>query len=83
MGPVWTRVNFIDGGLAVDDGLRVLGEEGKPIPGLYAAGLTGLGGVLLAGHGHHLGWVFTSGRFAGRHAAHAVVTDDLPEAETS
>ena len=36
--------------------------------------------VLLAGHGHHLGWVFTSGRFAGRHAAHAVVTDDLPEA---
>jgi len=80
MGPVWTRVNFIDGGLAVDDGLRVLGEDGNPIPGLYAAGLTGLGGVLLAGHGHHLGWVFTSGRFAGRHAAHAVVTDDLPEA---
>ncbi|MDH3702879.1 MAG: FAD-binding protein, partial [Alphaproteobacteria bacterium] len=80
MGPVWTRVNFIDGGLAVDDGLRVLGDDGNPIPGLYAAGLTGLGGVLLAGHGHHLGWVFTSGRFAGRHAAHAVVTEDLPEA---
>lgn len=78
MGPVSTRVNFIDGGLAVDDGFRVLGEDGLPVAGLYAAGLTGLGGVLLAGHGHHLGWVFTSGRFAGRHAAHSVVTGDVP-----
>ena len=82
MGPVSTRVNFIDGGLDVDDRLRVLGDHGQPIPGLYAAGLTGLGGVLLAGHGHHLGWVFTSGRFAGRHAAHSVVTEDIPESRT-
>lgn len=80
MGPVTTRLNFIDGGLAVDDKLRVLGEDGQPIAGLYAAGLTGLGGVLLAGHGHHLGWVFTSGRFAGRYAAYSVVTEDMPEA---
>jgi len=78
MGPVMTRVNFIDGGLAVDGILRVLGVDGTPIPGLYAAGLTGLGGALLAGHGHHLAWVFTSGRLAGRHAAHAVVTEDPP-----
>ncbi|MFT5176108.1 MAG: succinate dehydrogenase/fumarate reductase flavoprotein subunit [Gammaproteobacteria bacterium] len=82
MGPVWTRVNFIDGGLAVDDSFRVLGEDQQPISGLYAAGLTGLGGVLLEGHGHHLGWVFTSGRFAGRHAAHCVVTEDLEQSAT-
>lgn len=81
MGPVTTRVNFIDGGLAVDGDLRVLDANDRPIPGLYAAGLTGLGGALLAGHGHHLAWVFTSGRLAGRKAAHAVVTADLAEAE--
>ena len=80
MGPVRTRINFIDGGLAVDDELRVLGDDDQPIPGLYAAGLTGMDGVLLEGHGHHLGWLFISGRFAGRRAAHAVVTQDLPEA---
>jgi hypothetical protein len=42
------------------------------IPGLYAAGSNGQGGVLLEGHGHHLGWAFISGRIAGRNAAFAV-----------
>jgi hypothetical protein len=23
---------------------------------------------MLKGHGHHIGWAFTSGRIAGRHA---------------
>ena len=41
----------------------------QPIPGLYAAGSTGQGGLLLKGHGHHLGWAFASGRRAGRNAA--------------
>jgi hypothetical protein len=36
--------------------------------------------VLLEGHGHHLGWAFTSGRLAGRNAAHDAVSADLPEA---
>ena len=36
---------------------------------LFAAGAAGQGGVILAGHGHHLGWAFTSGRRAGRFAA--------------
>ena len=49
--------------------LQVLGTGDIPIPGLYAAGSTGQGGLLLEGHGHHLGWGFTSGRIAGRHAA--------------
>ncbi len=80
LGPVRYYINFTDGGIAVDDGFRVLGEGDRPVPGLYAAGLIGMGGVLLEGHGHHLGWAFTSGRLAGRRAAYASVSDDLPEA---
>jgi fumarate reductase flavoprotein subunit len=38
---------------------------------LFAAGSTGQGGLLLEGHGHHLGWAFISGRIAGRNAAQA------------
>ena len=47
----------------------VLRDDGAVIPGLYAAGSAGQGGLLLEGHGHHLGWAFISGRIAGRHAA--------------
>jgi len=36
---------------------------------LWAAGLAGQGGLILKGHGHHIGWAFTSGRIAGRQAA--------------
>jgi fumarate reductase flavoprotein subunit len=60
-----------EGGLAVDLEHRVLGPGDQPIPGLYAAGATGQGGLLLKGHGHHLAWAFTSGRRAGRIAAGA------------
>jgi FAD binding domain len=59
----------IVGGLRVNERLQVLSKAGEPIEGLYAAGSVGQGGVLLEGHGHHLGWAFTSGRLAGRHAA--------------
>ena len=45
------------------------GEDGTPIPGLFAGGSVGQGGLLLEGHGHHLGWAFVSGRIAGRNAA--------------
>jgi succinate dehydrogenase/fumarate reductase flavoprotein subunit len=69
LGPVKNYINYTDGGLAVDTQLRVLNAADRPIPGLYAAGSTGQGGLLLKGHGHHLGWAFTSGRIAGRNAA--------------
>ncbi len=69
LGPVKSYVVFTDGGLKVTERLEVLrGGEG-PIPGLYAAGSAGQGGLLLEGHGHHLGWAFISGRIAGRNAA--------------
>jgi fumarate reductase flavoprotein subunit len=69
LGPVRSVVVHNEGGLAVDAEHRVLGAQGQPIPGLYAAGATGQGGLLLKGHGHHLAWAFVSGRRAGRFAA--------------
>jgi len=69
LGPVRNYINFTEGGLAVSNRLEVLDGAGSPIPGLYAAGSNGQGGLLLEGHGHHLGWAFTSGRLAGAHAA--------------
>jgi succinate dehydrogenase/fumarate reductase flavoprotein subunit len=77
MGPVRHYLNFSDSGVAVDARLRVLGPQDKPIPGLFAAGFVGMGGMLLEGHGHHIGWAFTSGRIAGRHAAYRVVSEEL------
>ena len=69
LGPVKNYINFTDGGLAVNERLEVLDSNGNPISGLYAAGSVGQGGLLLKGHGHHLGWAFTSGRLAGKYAA--------------
>jgi succinate dehydrogenase/fumarate reductase flavoprotein subunit len=65
LGPVRSYVVFTEGGLHVTERLEVLRENGSTIEGLYAAGSTGQGGVLLEGHGHHLGWAFVSGRIAG------------------
>ena len=69
LGPVRACIPATDGGLAVNERLQVLGKGDVPIPGLYAAGSTGQGGLLLEGHGHHLGWAFASGRIAGGNAA--------------
>jgi succinate dehydrogenase/fumarate reductase flavoprotein subunit len=69
LGPVKSYVVFTDGGLKVTENLEVVRGEGGVIPGLYAAGSNGQGGLLLEGHGHHLGWAFISGRIAGRNAA--------------
>ncbi len=69
LGPVKNYINYTDGGLAVNTRLQVLGKNDVPIPRLYAAGATGQGGLLLKGHGNHLGWGFTSGRLAGQTAA--------------
>ena len=72
LGPVRSVFVHSEGGLMVDDQHRVLGAGDEPLPGLYAAGSTGQGGLLLKGHGHHLAWAFVSGRRAGRFAAAAV-----------
>ncbi|MDB5809245.1 MAG: hypothetical protein JWN94_1367 [Betaproteobacteria bacterium] len=72
LGPVKSYVVFTDGGLRVSTNFEVERADGSVIPGLYAAGSTGQGGLLLEGHGHHLGWAFISGRIAGRNAANSV-----------
>jgi fumarate reductase flavoprotein subunit len=69
LGPVRSVFVHSEGGLAVDQHHRVLAADDQPIAGLYAAGATGQGGLLLKGHGHHLAWAFVSGRRAGRFAA--------------
>jgi succinate dehydrogenase/fumarate reductase flavoprotein subunit len=74
LGPVRAVFVHNEGGLAVDHEHRVLGEGDKPIAGLYAAGATGQGGLLLKGHGHHIAWAFVSGRRAGRNAAQAAAS---------
>jgi len=72
LGPVRAYLIQTNGGLRVSTELEVLDKEsGEPISGLYAAGNAGQGGLALFGHGHHLGWAFTSGRIAGRNAAKA------------
>jgi succinate dehydrogenase/fumarate reductase flavoprotein subunit len=77
LGPVKAWTVLTDGGVAVTVDHEVCREDGRVVPGLYAAGSVGQGGLLLEGHGHHLGWAFTSGRRAGRRAAaNAVIAVD-------
>ncbi|MFJ9553708.1 FAD-binding dehydrogenase [Nocardiopsis sp. NPDC101807] len=65
------------GGLHTDLDARVLGADGAPVPGLYAAGeVAGFGGGGVHGYraleGTFLGGCLFSGRTAGRAAASAV-----------
>jgi len=63
-------ITFTFGGLHVDDQARVIGEDGQPLPGLFAAGEL-VGGLFYfnypGGTGLTAGAVF--GRLAGRRAA--------------
>jgi len=68
MGPVFSMLTVTEGAVAVDTGLQVLRSDGSPIAGLRAVGGVGQGGMLLKGHGHHIGWAMTSGRLAGQAA---------------
>ena len=66
------------GGLETDLAARVLGADGQPIPGLYAAGeVAGFGGGGVHGYraleGTFLGGCIFSGRTAGRAAAKAIM----------
>ena len=77
LGPVRAVFVHNEGGLKVDREHRVFDQDDQAIPGLYAAGSTGQGGLLLKGHGHHLAWAFVSGRRAGRFAAFNAVSENL------
>lgn len=81
-GPlVAVRLNILTrkslGGLMTDLSARVLGQDGEPVPGLYAVGeAAGFGGGGLHGYraleGTFLGGCLFSGRVAGRATAQAV-----------
>ncbi|WP_026907926.1 FAD-binding dehydrogenase [Paucisalibacillus globulus] len=81
-GPlIAVRLNILSrktlGGLQTDLSARVLDDNGKPIPGLYAAGeVAGFGGGGVHGYraleGTFLGGCLFSGRIAGRSVAEAL-----------
>ena len=65
LGPARACFTTTEGGAAVSERLEVLDADGRPIPGLYAVGQSGLGGMVLWGHGLHIAWAISSGRLAG------------------
>jgi fumarate reductase flavoprotein subunit len=70
--PVWpVTVNVTGAGLRVDDRARVLGADGRPVAGLFAAGecVGGLLGPVYMGSGNSLGLAVGMGRIAGEEAA--------------
>jgi fumarate reductase flavoprotein subunit len=70
--PVWpVTVNVTGAGLRVDDRARVLGADGQPVAGLFAAGecVGGLLGPVYMGSGNSLGLALGVGRIAGEEAA--------------
>jgi fumarate reductase flavoprotein subunit len=69
LGPVKSWLVTTEGGVFVNEHMQVLDSQGVLIPGLYACGSNGMGGIVIWGHGLHLAWAFTSGRAAGRNAA--------------
>ncbi|MFC1597892.1 FAD-binding protein, partial [Planctomycetota bacterium] len=65
LGPAKAYFTTTEGGASVNQQMQVLDQSGQPIEGLYAAGQTGLGGMILWGHGLHIAWALTSGRLVG------------------
>lgn len=73
LGPAKAYFTTTEGGAAINKEFQTLDENGRPIPGLYAVGQTGLGGQILWGHGLHIAWAMTSGRLVGKQLAQVPV----------
>jgi fumarate reductase flavoprotein subunit len=69
LGPLVMAITLVDGGLVVDERLRVLAARGTPVSGVHACGSAALGGISLGGHGHHLLWAVATGERAGAQVA--------------
>ncbi len=66
LGPLKAWFTTTEGGVAINERLQALDQQGNVIPGLYAVGQNGLGGMILWGHGLHIAWAMTSGRLVGQ-----------------
>ena len=66
LGPLKAWFTTTEGGVAINDRMQALDEQGHVILGLYAVGQNGLGGMILWGHGLHIAWAMTSGRLVGK-----------------
>ena len=66
LGPAKAYFTTTEGGAVITERLEALNGEGRVIPGLYAVGQAGLGGMILWGHGLHIAWAMTSGRLVGK-----------------
>ena len=60
---VYAAVTHTIGGLRIDDRARVLAEDGRPVPGLHAAGADA-GGIFTGGYGSGLAAALVYGRIA-------------------
>lgn len=69
LGPVYSMLTVTEGSVSVDERQRVLRSDGSILAGLFAVGGVGQGGMMLKGHGHHIGWAMTSGRLVGEFMA--------------
>lgn len=69
LGPARLCLSNTGGGLTANKRMNVLATDGKPIAGLYAAGVNARLITFMGGHGYSLAWAFASGRLAGKWAA--------------
>jgi len=57
------------GGVSTDFNLNVVTTDGKPIKGLFGAGVNARLISFMGGHGYAFAWAMASGRIAGGNAA--------------
>jgi fumarate reductase flavoprotein subunit len=69
IGPFTIRAILGRAGVRIDNSMRVLDHNDRPIPGLTAAGAAAGVTGFAYGHGYELAWALVSGRLAGATAA--------------
>lgn len=74
LGPARRCLPNSGGGLVTDRRMRVLSLDGKPVAGLYGAGVNARLITFMGGHGYALAWAMASGRIAGESAARMAAT---------
>lgn len=69
LGPVRRVIANSGGGVSTDFNLNVVTPDGKPIKGLFGAGVNARLISFMGGHGYAFAWAMASGRIAGGNAA--------------